>query len=150
MGMKRLIILFLALFPLSVVAQNSDFSQLVKRYSKERGFTIVQLSRQLLDTMGVEDGIESMSAISADDTPMLQEFCEDAQDMVANLYNVMSFINEGKDVKIYSNRKASNGKITLLVIFIRSDNAATFISLTGQNIELEKALPKVVGKGNGA
>ena len=148
MGMKRLIILFLALLPLSVVAQNSDFSKLVKRYSKGHGFTIVELSRQLLDTMGVEDGIESMSAISAEDTSMLQEFCEDVQSNVASLYSVMSFVSEGKDVKIYSNRKDSKGKITLLVIAIRSDKAATFISLMGQNIELDKALPKVVGKGD--
>lgn len=141
--MKRLtIILFTILLPISAMAQESQMSQLMKRYSKERGFTTMELSRQMLDSMGVGDGIDSMRAISTESDTLLQKFCKEVEILVAELNCVMSVVSDGKDVKIYS-RTASNGRVISVVIFIHSTSSATLIWLTGNNIELSKALSKI-------
>ena len=72
--MKRLIIILLLLLPLAGVAKGGEFSDFVKRYSGQKGFTTVELSSQMLATMGVGDGIESMYAISVEDSTKVENY----------------------------------------------------------------------------
>lgn len=142
--MKRLIIILFLLLPLTVAAQDSEFSNYVKKYSGQKGFTTVELSEQILATMGVGDGIEGMYAVSVEDREKVADFCADTQNLVAHYKVLMSFLNDGKSVSIYSRNNTSKA-ITHLIIFIRSESAATLVLLYGSNIELSDVLSKQLG-----
>ena len=131
--MKRLIIILFLLLPLTVAAQDSEFSYYVKKYSGQKGFTTVELSQQILATMGVGDGIESMYAVSVEDREKVADFCADAQNLVAHYKVLMSFLNDDKSVSIYSRNNTSKA-IAHLMIFIRSGSAATLVLLYGSSI----------------
>jgi hypothetical protein len=142
--MKRLIIILLLLLPLAGVAKGGEFSDFVKRYSGQKGFTTVELSSQMLATMGVGDGIESMYAISVEDSTKVADFCTDSQTLIGKYNKLMSFLSDGKSVSIYS-RNSSAKTITHLIIFISSDSQATLVLLYGTNIELSDVLSERLG-----
>ena len=142
--MKRLITILFLLLPLTAVAQDSEFLGFVKKYSGQKGFTTVELSEQLLKTMGVGDGIESMYAISVEDSTKVADFCADSQTLIGKYNKLMSFLSDGKSVSIYS-RNSSAKTITHLIIFISSDSQATLVLLYGTNIELSDVLSERLG-----
>ena len=142
--MKRLIIILFLLLPLTAVAQDSEFLGFVKKYSGQKGFTTVELSEQLLKTMGVGDGIESMYAVSVEDREKVADFCADTKSLISHYKMLMSFLNDGKSISIY-NRNSASQSITHLIIFIRSEEAATLVLLYGSNIELTNFLSENMG-----
>ncbi len=142
--MKRLIAILFLLLPLTVVAQDSEFSNYVKKYSGQKGFTTVELSEQVLKTMGVGDGIESMYAVSVEDREKVADFCADTKALISHYKVLMSFLNDGKSISIYS-RNSTSKAITHLIIFIRSDSQATLVLLYGSNIELSNVLSDNLG-----
>lgn len=145
--MRRLITILFLLLPLTVVAQDSEFSDYVKKYSGQKGFTTVELSEQMLATMGVDNGIDSMYAISVEDRAKVADFCTDTQTILSHYKVLMSFLNDGKSVAIYSRNNGDTKAITHLIIFIKSDDVATLVMLHGSNIELTDVLSNKLGIG---
>lgn len=146
-GMKRLIIVIMLSIPLALSAQTTYKESLQKiydNYLKKQGFTTVEISKDMLTAMGVEDGIDSMTAISTEDVVALPQFCEDVLVYLSQLKQLMSFVNDGKRVQIC----ASPGRTTLS-IFTQTDTSAVLITLTGSDIKIETATSMFGGEKSG-
>ena len=124
--------------PLAASAQTSykdALETIYDSYLKKQGFTTVELSKDMLRSMGVKEGIDSMTAISTENTALLPEFCEDVAEQMSEFKQMMSFVNDGKSVQIFASPAKS-----YIIIFTRSDTNAVFIALKGTDIKIENAM----------
>lgn len=136
--MKRLILLILTILPSIAMAYNDGFTDLVDRYSSEKGFTTIRLSKDMLQSMGVSNGINQMEVIALEDTKHIERFQADVKSITNGLKVVMS-VNSGDEiVKIFS-KSGDSGAIYEMVIFTSDGNEAVLIRLLGDNIQLKEA-----------
>lgn len=136
--MKRLILLILTILPSIAMAYDDGFTDLVDRYSSEKGFTTIRLSKDMLQSMGVSNGINQMEVIALEDTKHIERFQADVKSITNGLKVVMS-VNSGDEmVKIYS-KSGDSGAIYEIVIFTSDGNEAVLIRLLGDNIQLKEA-----------
>lgn len=136
--MKRLILLILTILPSIVMAYDDGFTDLVDRYSSEKGFTTIRLSKDMLQSMGVSNGINQMEVIALEDTKHIERFQADVKSITDGLKVVMS-VNSGDEiVKIFS-KSGDSGAIYEMVIFTSDGNEAVLIRLLGDNIQLKEA-----------
>ena len=136
--MKRLILLILTILPSIAMAYDDGFTDLVDRYSSEKGFTTIRLSKDMLQSMGVSNGINQMEVIALEDTKHIERFQADVKSITNGLKVVMS-VNSGDEiVKIYS-KSGDSGAIYEMVIFTSDGNEAVLIRLLGDNIQLKEA-----------
>lgn len=136
--MKRLILLILMILPSIAMAYDDGFTDLVDRYSSEKGFTTIRLSKDMLQSMGVSNGINQMEVIALEDTKHIERFQADVKSITNGLKVVMS-VNSGDEiVKIYS-KSGDSGAIYEMVIFTSDGNEAVLIRLLGDNIQLKEA-----------
>lgn len=136
--MKRLILLILTILPSIAMAYDDGFTDLVDRYSSEKGFTTIRLSKDMLQSMGVSNGINQMEVIALEDTKHIERFQADVKSITDGLKVVMS-VNSGDEiVKIFS-KSGDSGAIYEMVIFTSDGNEAVLIRLLGDNIQLKEA-----------
>lgn len=136
--MKRLILLILTILPCIAMAYDDGFTDLVDRYSSEKGFTTIRLSKDMLQSMGVSNGINQMEVIALEDTKHIERFQADVKSITDGLKVVMS-VNSGDEiVKIFS-KSGDSGAIYEMVIFTSDGNEAVLIRLLGDNIQLKEA-----------
>ncbi len=136
--MKRLILLILTILPSIAMAYDDGFTDLVDRYSSEKGFTTIRLSKDMLQSMGVSNGINQMEVIALEDTKHIERFQADVKSITNGLKVVMS-VNSGDEiVKIYS-KSGDRGAIYEMIIFTSDGNEAVLIRLLGDNIQLKEA-----------
>lgn len=136
--MKRLILLILTIMPSIAMAYDDGFTDLVDRYSSEKGFTTIRLSKDMLQSMGVSNGINQMEVIALEDAKHIERFQADVKSITNGLKVVMS-VNSGDEiVKIFS-KSGDSGAIYEMVIFTSDGNEAVLIRLLGDNIQLKEA-----------
>lgn len=136
--MKRLILLILTILPSIAMAYDDGFTDLVDRYSSEKGFTTIRLSKDMLQSMGVSNGINQMEVIALEDAKHIERFQADVKSITDGLKVVMS-VNSGDEiVKIFS-KSGDSGAIYEMVIFTSDGNEAVLIRLLGDNIQLKEA-----------
>lgn len=120
------------------MAYDDGFTDLVDRYSSEKGFTTIRLSKDMLQSMGVSNGINQMEVIALEDTKHIERFQADVKSITNGLKVVMS-VNSGDEiVKIFS-KNGDSGAIYEMVIFTSDGNEAVLIRLLGDNIQLKEA-----------
>lgn len=120
------------------MAYDDGFTDLVDRYSSEKGFTTIRLSKDMLQSMGVSNGINQMEVIALEDTKHIERFQADVKSITNGLKVVMS-VNSGDEiVKIFS-KSGDSGAIYEMVIFTSDGNEAVLIRLLGDNIQLKEA-----------
>lgn len=124
--------------PLCTMAQDaSSFERLMTKYSQYDGVTTIELSSDMLKSMGVEDGISSMEAISVENSKLLSSFSEDIAKVIKSVYKLMMSVNnEGNHVRIYT-RKLSNGDVEQLLIYTSNTTQSVCIRLSGSNIQIQ-------------
>lgn len=120
------------------MAYDDGFTDLVDRYSSEKGFTTIRLSKDMLQSMGVSNGINQMEVIALEDAKHIERFQADVKSITNGLKVVMS-VNSGDEiVKIFS-KSGDSGAIYEMVIFTSDGNEAVLIRLLGDNIQLKEA-----------
>lgn len=144
--MKRLIALILMFIPISVFAQTDYIEPLIKKYSQFKNCSTVVLSKEMLNQMYANSGIESMQAISVEDPALLNILRNDLEKFIGGYNLLMSVNSDGTNVEIYRveqhYKSKSTGKresIDDLFIVAISQTEGVVIRLTGHNITLSDA-----------
>lgn len=144
--MKRFITLILLCIPLSVFAQTDHIAPLIKKYSQFKNCSTVVLSKEMLNQMYANSGIESMQAISVEDPALLDILRNDLEKFIGGYNLLMSVNSNGTNVEIYRveqhYKSKSTGKresIDDLFIVAISQTEGVVIRLTGHNITLSDA-----------
>ena len=144
--MKRFITLILLCIPLSVFAQTDHIAPLIKKYSQFKNCSTVVLSKEMLNQMYANSGIESMQAISVEDPALLDILRNDLEKFIGGYNLLMSVNSNGTNVEIYRveqhYKSKSTGKresIDDLFIVAISQTEGVVIRLTGHNIKLSDA-----------
>lgn len=136
--MKRLLLFIALSLPLMAYAQPTGFSKLIKKYQSKQGYTTIELSKDMLRSMGASDGIEQMMAISADDCQSSDEFTDDIEAITKDMNTMLSVNSNDCTVKIYS-RANKQGDVNELVIHTTDGSNIVAVNLIGSNIRLDDA-----------
>ena len=134
--MKRFIIIFMLLLPLSAMAQKNN---LISHYQTVKGCTIVELSRPMLAGMGVDNNIERVEVIAIESCTLIPEFNERVVAETEHHTTIMSVISEGRTVSVYGHTDPKTGNTNQMLIFTSDDNKAIAVWLYGKDIELSDA-----------
>lgn len=144
--MKRLIALILMCMPLSVFAQTDYIEPLIKKYSTFKNCSTVVLSKEMMEQMYKDSGIESLQAISVEDPALLDILRNDLEKFIGGYSLLMSVNSNGTNVEIYrveqQYKSKSTGKresIDDILIVAISTTEGVVVRLTGHDIELEEA-----------
>lgn len=144
--MKRLILLILLFLPIAASAQTDHMAPLIKKYSEYKNCTTVILSKEMLNHMNSNSGIESMQAISAEDPTLLPALKADLESFLDYYKVVMDVNSDGTNTKIYrveriykSKKTGLQEEIDELIIVSISETEGVVIRLTGHNIALSDA-----------
>lgn len=144
--MKRLILLILLFLPIAASAQTDHMAPLIKKYSEYKNCTTVILSKEMLNHMNSNSGIESMQAISAEDPTLLPALKADLESFLDYYKVVMEVNSDGTNTKIYrveriykSKKTGLQEEIDELIIVSISETEGVVIRLTGHNIALSDA-----------
>lgn len=143
--MKRLIIFLLLCMPLVVSAQNESLTKVYDAYLNKQGYTTVELSRDMLKSMGVKDGINRMVAISTEEEALVPQFCQDVEQHLTHLKQLFAVTKDGRTVRILT-RSDENDKVEYMAIFTRSEQNAVLITLEGNDIKIDTAMSMLGGK----
>lgn len=144
--MKRLILLILLFLPIAVSAQTDHMAPLIKKYSEYKNCTTVVLSKEMLNHMNSNSGIESMQAISVEDPTLLPTLKADLESFLDYYRVIMDVNSDGTHTKIYrveriykSKKTGLQEEIDELIIVAISETEGVVIRLTGHNIALSDA-----------
>ena len=144
--MKRLILLILLFLPIAVSAQTDHMAPLIKKYSEYKNCTTVVLSKEMLNHMNSNSGIESMQAISVEDPTLLPTLKADLESFLDYYRVIMDVNSDGTHTRIYrveriykSKKTGLQEEIDELVIVAISETEGVVIRLTGHNIALSDA-----------
>lgn len=136
--MKRLLLLVALSLPLMALAQPTGFGKLIKKYQSKQGYTTIELSKDMLRTMGASDGIEQMMAITADNSQSSDEFTQDIEAITKDMNTMLSVNSNDSTVNIYS-RADKQGRVCELVIHTADGYSIVAVNLTGTDIKLNDA-----------
>lgn len=138
--MKRFILLILCSLPLVASAQNNEsFSKLISRYSTIEGITTIELSKEMLQSMGVSGDIDLLQAIRVEDSSQLASLQADVDNVVSSAkYKLMLSVNQGDNrVRIYTITTRSG--ISDLMIYTVKAPSAIIVRFQGKNLQLNEA-----------
>lgn len=138
--MKRFILLILCSLPLVASAQNNEsFSKLISRYSTIEGITTIELSKEMLRSMGVSGDIDLLQAIRVEDSSQLASLQADVDNVVSSAeYKLMLSVNQGDNrVRIYTITTRSG--ISDLMIYTVKAPSAIIVRFQGENLQLNEA-----------
>lgn len=132
--------------PLSVFAQTDYIEPLIKKYSTFKNCSTVVLSKEMMEQMYKDSGIESLQAISVEDPALLDILRNDLEKFIGGYSLLMSVNSNGTNVEIYRveqhYKSKSTGKresIDDIIIVAISTTEGVVVRLTGHDIELEEA-----------
>ncbi len=144
--MKRLILLILICLPIAASAQTDHMAPLIKKYSAFNDCSTVVLSKEMLNSMYVDTGINSMQAISVEDPALLNILRNDLEKFIGGYSLLMSVNSNGTNVEIYrveqyhkSEKTGKRESFDDYIIIAISSTEGVVIRLTGDNIKLEDA-----------
>ncbi len=134
--MKRLLLLIMTCMPLFAMAQQQE---LIEKYSSIEGCATIELSKEMIASMGGGDGIDTLLAISVEREELIGNFSNEVQAYAKNMAKIMNVVQGSQRVTIYCTTEAESGNITVMLIYTESKTAAVMLILTGKNIELSNA-----------
>lgn len=144
--MKRLILLILICLPIAASAQTDHMAPLIKKYSTFKDCSTVVLSKEMLNSMYADTGINSMQAISVEDPALLNILRNDLEKFIGGYSLLMSVNSNGTNVEIYrveqyykSEKTGKRESFDDYIIIAISSTEGVVIRLTGDNIKLEDA-----------
>lgn len=134
--MKRIILLILTCLPLWSTAQEQE---LLDKYASIDGCSTIELSKEMIRSMGGGDGIDTLSAISLENRDLIDEFTNDVEVYTKGMTKILSVAQNSQRVKIYCIVDADSENITKMVIHTTDNNTSVMVILTGKDIELSSA-----------
>ena len=134
--MKRFILLILACLPMMAMAQEQA---LIDKYSTIDGCSTIELSKDMVRSMGGGNGIDTLTAISVEDSSLIAELSSDVEAYTKEMSRIMSVKQSGTQVTIFATTDANTGRIVRLVIYTATSENGVMVILTGSNIELSNA-----------
>lgn len=144
--MRRLILLILICLPIAASAQTDHIAPLIKKYSTFKDCSTVVLSKEMLNSMYADTGINSMQAISVEDPALLNILRNDLEKFIGGYSLLMSVNSNGTNVEIYrveqyykSEKTGKRESFDDYIIIAISSTEGVVIRLTGDNIKLEDA-----------
>ena len=144
--MRRLILLIILCLPIVASAQTDHMAPLIKKYSAFNDCSTVVLSKEILNQVYANSGIESMQAISVEDPALLNILRNDLEKFIGGYSLLMSVNSNGTNVEIYRVEQQYKSKATGkresiddIIIVAISTTEGVVVRLTGHDIELEEA-----------
>lgn len=132
--MKRFILLIMLLLPVMGMAQQNDIASIVKKYSSRHGYTTIEMSKYMLESMGVKANIDSISVIATEEAKYIEELQRDMDGYTSALSTILSVVDDGTRVQIYGCSDAEG--IKELVVLTVEDSEMAVIYVSGKNIGL--------------
>ncbi len=119
--------------PLCVSAQND---KLVDKYSQLENCSTIELSKDMIQSMGASKGIDTLTAISVEDSSLIEGFYAEAMEYVQGMSRIMSVVQSGQRVMIYTTMDPATKRVVRMVIYTSDGKSAVMAILTGEDIEL--------------
>ncbi len=119
--------------PLCAWAQSD---KLVEKYSQLEGCSTIELSKDMLQSMGDTQGIDTLTAISVEDSSLIETFYAEVMEYVTGMNRIMSVVQSGQRVVIYATTDPATKRVVRMVIYTSSGDSAVVAILAGTNIEL--------------
>lgn len=112
---------------------------LIEKYSTIDGCSTIELSKDMVRSMGGGNGIDTLTAISVEDSSLIAELSSDVEAYTKEMSRIMSVKQSGTQVTIFATTDANTGRIVRLVIYTVTSENGVMVILTGSNIELSNA-----------
>lgn len=119
--------------PLCASAQNN---KLVDKYSQLENCSTIELSKDMIQSMGASKGIDTLTAISVEDSSLIEGFYAEAMEYVQGMSRIMSVVQSGQRVMIYTTMDPATKRVVRMVIYTSDGKSAVMAILTGEDIEL--------------
>lgn len=119
--------------PLCASAQND---KLVDKYSQLENCSTIELSKDMIQSMGASKGIDTLTAISVEDSSLIYGFYAEAMEYVQGMSRIMSVVLSGQRVMIYTTIDPATKRVVRMVIYTSDGKSAVMAILTGEDIEL--------------
>lgn len=119
--------------PLCASAQNDE---LVEKYSQLDGCSTIELSKAMIKSMGAAEGIDTLTAISVEDSSLIESFYAETMEYVQGMSRIMSVVQSGQRVMIYTTMDPATKRVVRMVIYTSDGKSAVMAILTGEDIEL--------------
>ncbi len=144
--MKRFILLIMLLLPIVANAQVDPLAPLVEKYSSMKKCSTVVLSREMLESMGVDADVEYMQVVAVENPELISEFKAEIERIAKGYSLLMSVNNEGSNVKIYrvtqvfkSESGAKRQQQQEFLIFCINEKEGVAVRIVGNDIKLSEA-----------
>lgn len=135
--MKRFILLVMLCLPTMAMAESPTFKELVSKYSTMQHCTTIELSKSMLESMGADSDIDSLTAVSVESGELIEGFRRDVDVVTKDLSMLLSVNNDGDAIKIYGREEA--GSIVEVMVLTISDAEGVLIQIKGDDISLSEA-----------
>ena len=120
------------------MAQTTSFNKLMEKYSTMQDCTTIVMEKEMLRSMGVESGMDSVLVISVESKSLIDTFREDVA-LATKWIRVLMTVNSGGEmVKIVS--RSEGGKISEMIVLTISSEEGVAIRVTGNNLSLNEAI----------
>ncbi|MBQ2958168.1 MAG: DUF4252 domain-containing protein [Alistipes sp.] len=120
------------------MAQTTSFNKLMEKYSTMQDCTTIVMEKEMLRSMGVESGMDSVLVVSVESKSLIDTFREDVA-LATKGFSVLMTVNSGGElVKIVS--RSEGGKISEMIVLTISSEEGVAIRITGNNLSLNEAI----------
>lgn len=120
------------------MAQTTSFNKLMEKYSTMQDCTTIVMEKEMLRSMGVESGMDSVLVVSVESKSLIDTFREDVA-LATKGFSVLMTVNSGGEmVKIVS--RSEGGKISEMIVLTISSDEGVAIRVTGNNLSLNEAI----------
>lgn len=120
------------------MAQTTSFNKLMEKYSTMQDCTTIVMEKEMLRSMGVESGMDSVLVVSVESKSLIDTFREDVA-LATKGFSVLMTVNSGGEmVKIVS--RSEGGKISEMIVLTISSDKGVAIRVTGNNLSLNEAI----------
>ena len=120
------------------MAQTTSFNKLMEKYSTMQDCTTIVMEKEMLRSMGVESGMDSVLVVSVESKSLIDTFREDVA-LATKGFSVLMTVNSGGEmVKIVS--RSEGGKISEMIVLTISSEESVAIRVTGNNLSLNEAI----------
>ena len=120
------------------MAQTTSFNKLMEKYSTMQDCTTIVMEKEMLRSMGVESGMDSVLVVSVESKSLIDALREDVA-LATKGFSVLMTVNSGGEmVKIVS--RSEGGKISEMIVLTISSEEGVAIRVTGNNLSLNEAI----------
>lgn len=121
------------------MAAMAQEESLMEKYSSIEHCSTIELSKDMIRSMGADEGIDTLSAISVEDATLIDTFSTEVATYTQGMSKIMTVVQSGRRVTIYATTSKHTSKMVKMVIFTSDKQSAVMVILTGTNIELNNA-----------